>query len=220
VPFSIVKGVIWDLDNTLYRFDSVFEDACNRAAARTICTLVDGLSFDDAFKVAETSYAQHGYSGKALITQYGIDYRDYHFSFHEEIDEKILTRNDAMLQALADLNKPQVIVTNASRHWVEKALAHLGLRDFFTDENIIALGDSDFEPKAYSRRPFDMARNRLSLPIENIIVVEDMAKNLKVPKEMGFTTALIHHGRTPVEQYDYIDLEFPDTLSLLEKLNA
>lgn len=217
VPRSI-HGIIWDLDNTLYRFDTIFEDACNRAAARTICSMVENLSFDEAYQAAVHSYNTHGYSGKALIAQYNLDYRDYHFPFHEAIDETILARNDAMIAGLRDLNRPQVIITNASRHWAEKALRHLGMKEFFPDHAILPLEDSAFEAKASSPKPFTMAKDILNVAAENILVVEDTVRNLKVPKEMGFNTALIHHGRIPDEQHDFIDWEFPDTVSLIGAL--
>lgn len=220
MDFSAIRGVIWDLDNTLYRFDTVFEDACNSAAAKTICGMVDGLTFEEAFAAAEESYNTHGYSGKALIARYNLAYSDYHFPFHESIDETILARNDAMLNALARLGRPQVIVTNASRHWAEKVLTHLNMKSFFPDTHIIPLEDSEFEAKAHSKRPFVMAQDILGCPMQNILVVEDTVKNLSVPKSMGFHTALIHHGRAPKERHDFIDAEFPDTLELLKNLNA
>lgn len=220
--FLPIEAIIWDLDNTLYRFDKMFEEACNRAAAKTICALVGGdLDEEEIFQVAERSYAQHGYSGKALIAHYGLEYRDYHFPFHETIDEKILHRNDDMIDALRDVSVPQAIVTNASRHWAQRALDHLGLREFFPDHLIVPIEDTDFEAKAYSRRPFELACERMGAAYNTrVLVAEDMAPNLKIPKEMGMQTALIHHGRVPLTQHDYIDAEFPDTLALLKAIAA
>jgi putative hydrolase of the HAD superfamily len=215
-----IKAIIWDLDNTLYRFDKVFEEACNRAAAKTICALVGGLDEEETFRVAEESYAVHGYSGKALIAQYGLDYRDYHFPFHESIDEKILQVNAAMQDALRTIDLPQVIVTNASRGWAHRALDHLGLRPFFPDDMIIPIEDVDFAPKAYSRIPFDLALEKLGVSADVTLMADDMPRNLKIPKEMGMYTALIHHGRVPDESYDYIDMECADTLTLLDRLKA
>lgn len=217
---SSIRGIIWDLDNTLYRFDAVFEEACNRAAAKTICDMVEGLSFEDSFAAAEESYNTHGYSGKALIARYNLAYSDYHFPYHEAIDETILQKNDAMLRALAALGRPQVIVTNASRHWAQRVLVHLGMKEFFPDTHIIALEDSDFEAKAYSPRPFSMAQDIIGCMPQHILVVEDTVRNLSVPKDMGFHTALIHHGRVPKERHAFIDMEYPDTLALLENLNV
>ncbi len=218
-PASI-RAIIWDLDNTLYRFDSIFEDACNRAAAKTICGMVPGLHFDDAFAAAVDSYAQHGYSGKALIARYNLSYDAYHYPYHEAIDETMLARNDAMIAGLFALGRPQAILTNASRHWAERALVHLGMKEFFPDDFIFALEDSAFEAKSHSVRPFTMAQEKLGAAPHETLVVEDTVKNLKVPKDMGFQTALIHHGRVPDERHPFIDREYADTLELLRALGA
>ncbi len=217
---SSVRGIIWDLDNTLYRFDTIFEEACNRAAAQTICKMVAGLTYDEAFSSAVESYAQHGYSGKSLIAQYNLEYRDYHFPYHESIDETILAHNDNMNRALGALGLPQVIVTNASRYWAEKVLTHLGMKKFFPDTHILPLEDSDFEAKAHSPCPFAMAQSIIGFLPQNILVVEDTVRNLSVPKSMGFQTALIHHGHVPDERHEFIDEEYSDTLELLKTLGA
>jgi len=218
VRFDHIKGIIWDLDNTLYRFDQAFINACNHAAAKTICTLIPDLSFDQALDQAEKSYQEHGFSGHSFVNHYGGNYQDYHFTFHETIDEKILQHNEEMNRLMADLNLPHAIITNASRHWAHRALNHLGLRDFFPDDHIIPLEDSAFEPKARSRKPFEMACAKLNLKTADVLMVEDTARNLKVAKDMGMTTVLIHHGHKPEAEQDFIDLEFSDTVSLMRAL--
>ena len=217
---SSIRAVIWDLDNTLYRFDTIFEDACNRAAAKTICNMVPDLTFDDAFSAAVESYAIHGYSGKALIARYNLSYDAYHYPYHEAIDETMIARNDAMISGLFALDRPQAIITNASRHWAERALRHLGMKEFFPDDFIFALEDSEFEAKSHSPRSFTMAQNKLGIAPHETLVVEDTVNNLKVPKGMGFQTALIHHGRAPAQRHSFIDREYPDTLELLRALGA
>jgi putative hydrolase of the HAD superfamily len=218
MPLSHIKGLIWDLDNTLYRFDQAFEKACNIAAARTVQQLMPDVGFDEAFEAAEQSYIEHGYSGKTLVERYGLAYSDYHYLYHDTIDESVIERNDAILMALSDINLPNVLITHASRRWAEKTLAHLAMEDFFPTERIIALEDTAFEGKAYSRAPFVKGLELLNLPPENVLVIEDTAKNLLRPKEMGMTTVLIHHGADRHIDQDYIDFAYPDTLEFLGTL--
>ncbi|MCB1531096.1 MAG: HAD family hydrolase [Rhodospirillales bacterium] len=215
-----IKAIIWDLDNTLYRFDEMFVRACNVAAARTICTLVDDFTFEEALVLAEKSYEQHGYSGYCFIEDKNVEYSDYHFPFHDAMDEKILGRNEDMCAGLEQLNLPQAIVTNASRGWAQRALSHLGLKEWFPDEVIFALEDADFQPKSRSTRPFELAREKLGQRAEDILVVEDSLRNLTVPKDMGFQTAFIHHGSNIKHIPDFVDYAFPDTVALLKELAA
>lgn len=218
MPLSHIKGLIWDLDNTLYRFDQAFEKACNIAAARTVQQLMPSVSFEEALAVAEKSYVEHGYSGKTLIEQYGIAYSDYHYLYHDTIDESIIEKNEAILMALGDIGLPNILITHASRRWAEKILQHLSMDDYFPHEKIIALEDAGFEMKHYSSAPFIKGLELLNLPPENVLVVEDTVKNLVRPKEMGMTTVLIHHGTDNHIGQDHIDHAYPDTLEFLGTL--
>lgn len=218
MPLSHIKGLIWDLDNTLYRFDQAFEKACNIAAARTVQQLMPSVSFEEAFAAAEESYIEHGYSGKTLIEQYGIAYSDYHYLYHDTIDETIIEKNEAILMALGDIDLPNILVTHASRRWAEKTLRHLSMDAYFPCDKIIALEDTDFQGKAYSAAPFIKGMELLNLPPENVLVVEDSVKNLIRPKEMGMTTVLIHHGLNNHVGFDHIDHAYPDTLEFLGTL--
>lgn len=217
MPLSRIKGLIWDLDNTLYRFDQAFEKACNIAAARTVQKLLPDIPYDEALATAEQSYASHGYSGRTLVEKYGLAYSDYHFLYHDTIDESILEKNEAIVMALADIALPNVLITHASRGWAERTLRHLSMEDYFPLDKIIALEDTNFEGKAYSRAPFIKGLELLNLSPEEVLVVEDTDKNLIRPKEMGMTTVLIHHGKTP-RSAEHIDFAYPDTLEFLGTL--
>lgn len=218
MPLSHIKGLIWDLDNTLYRFDQAFEKACNIAAARTVQKLMPSVSFEEALAAAEKSYAEHGYSGKLLVEQYGLVYSDYHYLYHDTIDESIVERNEAILMAMAEIDLPHVLITHASRRWAERTVKHLSMDAFFPATRIIALEDTNFEGKAYSAAPFIKGLELLNLPPESVAVVEDSVKNLMRPKEMGMTTALIHHGNPPASDHTHIDYAYPDTLEFLGTL--
>lgn len=218
MPLSQMRGLLWDLDNTLYRFDQAFERACSIAAARAAHKLLPHLNYEDLLDVAEKSYEQHGYCGKVLVEQFGLVYADYHYLYHDTIDESIVERNEAVNVALGDIDLPHVLVTHASRRWAARAIRHLSMQDYFPDNRIIALEDTDFQGKAYSRAPFVKAMELLNLPPEHMLVVEDTAKNLIRPKEMGMTTVLIHHGRPPAGDTDHIDFSYPDTLEFLGTL--
>lgn len=194
-----VEGVIWDLDNTLYRFNEDFIHACNLASARAAIALGVPLRLGDALALAEESYAFNSFSGHFFIERHGIRRADYHAAFHDQLDEKVLRKSEETRACFATSRLAHVLVTHASRSWALRTLEHLGLRDYFPDERIVALEDAGYEQKCSSRRPFDLALAQLSLPAEKAVVVEDTLRNLRVPHEMGLATILVHHGRVPVD---------------------
>lgn len=215
-----IRGIIWDLDGTLYRYTDYFKESCNVAAARTALDLGLDMTYDAALDIARTSEQTYGNSFKGF-EQYGIRYEDYHHGFHEKIDHLVLEKNQALFRALAEIRLPMVVLTNASRGWAMRTLDHLGMLPFFAHgENLIALEDSGFKSKAYHTEGFLLASTRLNLDPDKLLVVEDMDANLVVPKTMGMTTALVHHtGAHGPDRYPaHIDYVFDDTLDLINAI--
>ena len=214
--FSHIRGVIWDLDGTLYRYDDIFKQACNLAAARVAIDLGLDMAFDDAVAMATQSELLYGSSFR-LFGERGIRYEDFHHPYHDCVDTTILQKNMEMRRALEALNIPMVILTNASRVWAKKTISHLEYDHIFADENLLALEDVGFKAKASSMEGFEKALSVIGTAPENTLMVEDLARNLPMAKKMGMTTALVHHGQIP-DKVDYIDAYFPDTLELARML--
>ena len=217
---SHIQGVIWDLDGTLYRYEQVFLAACNIAAARTAIDLGLDMEFDDAVKLAEQSYNDQGSSFK-LFAERGIRYEDFHLPYHRAVDTTILEKNQEMRLALEQIGIPMVILTNASRDWALRTLTHLDLDKIFPPENLLALEDVNYEAKSNSARGFETALKTLGKDVGTILMVEDLPRNLVIAKNMGMTTALVHHGRPgDAVRETHIDLFYDNTLDLARDLAA
>lgn len=218
MTFSHIRGVIWDLDGTLYRYDRIFIHACNIAAARTAIDLGLEMDLATATALAARSYEETGSSFK-LLAGHGIRYEDFHTPYHDAVDTTILEKNQEMRRALEKIASPMVILTNASRGWALKTLDHLDLRSLFGDGHVLALEDVGFEAKSHGTRGFQIALDILCKRPEEVLMVEDLPRNLVRAKGMGMTTALVHHGRKPDDAV-HIDHVFDDTLQLARALAA
>jgi len=201
---SNIQAIIWDLDNTLYRFNTLFEDACNHIAGRTARAL--GVDIDDALatKMAEESFAKHGYSMRVFLEQHDLCNVDVHHEFHKHLDEKILDKSHELVEIFKQSKLQHVIVTHGSRHWAERALDHLDLRQFFPDERIFGLEDYGFQKKDESRFVFEMTMELLGLEASQMIMAEDTVRNLRHPHDLGMKTVLVHHGRLPKEDLPHV----------------
>ncbi len=213
---SHIRGVVWDLDGTLYRYDALFKDACQLAAARTAIDLGIDMSFEEAVALATESERLYGSSFR-LFGERGIRYEDFHHPYHDCIDTAIVQKNAEMRAALEALDVPMVILTNASRTWAKRTVSHLEYDHIFRDENLLALEDVGYKAKASSQEGFEKALSVIGIPAEEALMVEDLARNLMIAKRMGMTTALVHHGRGP-DDTDYIDTYFQDTIELARVL--
>jgi putative hydrolase of the HAD superfamily len=215
---SHIRGIIWDLDGTLYRYETIFIEACNIAAARTAIDLGLQMELDEAIKLAGRSYKEHGSSFKFFADR-GIPYEDFHIPYHKAVDTTILAKNAEMKIALEALPIPMVILTNASRDWARRTLDHLEYSHIFGDGKLLALEDVEYQSKSSGKKGFEKGLSVLGVRPEETLMVEDLPKNLIHAKEMGMTTALVHHGQLP-KGIDHIDTFFQDTLELVRVLHS
>jgi len=150
-----IDGIIWDLDNTLYRFTEEFRHQCNVAAAKAAHAQGINLSYDDTFKLAQKSEEEHGYSIHLYVAHHGFSYASLHVPFHDNIDETSIEMIEGVAEGVRAIKKPQAILTNASRGWAHRVLKHMGLSDLFPDELITASEDVDFQVKSMSPIGFE-----------------------------------------------------------------
>jgi putative hydrolase of the HAD superfamily len=217
--FSHIHGVLWDLDNTLYRVEAELIQAFNVGVARAALRAGVPLDMDQAVAAAHRSFEEHGYSGRVFTENYGLSRVALHHELHSYIDEKIIRASHEVRELFATLPHKSVLITHGAHGWAERVLTHLGLRGFFADENILAFEHFDFESKAQSRRAFDMGLSRLNLDAKDVVIVEDTVANLRVPHGMGLNTALIHHGRPPAPMPEYVQHSFSSVIDVLKKLS-
>lgn len=210
------NGVIWDLDNTLYRLDEALYTAFDHAFARAVIAAGVDLEFSEAAALARESYREHGFSGETFIRQYGLSRAQLHYDYHGMVDEKIITACLDTVALFEALPQKHVLLTHGSRDWAQRVLTHLGLSSFFTD--ILALEDYAFEQKHESARPFLAALDKLGTPREKTLMVEDTTRNLRIPHGLGLQTALIHHGQPPVSLPAYVGHSFNNAIELLKNL--
>lgn len=214
---SHIEAIIWDLDNTLYRYSELFVTACNHAAARTAIDLGLVMDFDEAVAMATECEKLWGNSFK-FFGERGINYRDFHLPYHDSVDLTVIEKNEEMKRALESLDLPMVILTNASRSWAARVLDHLDYTHLFPSQNIIALEDNNFEAKAYHDTGFRKGLSIVQRTAANTLMVEDLPRNLPKAKELGLVTALVHHGKIPDDHRAHVDYEFATTLDLVAAL--
>lgn len=195
---SDLQGVIWDLDNTLYRVDRAIEDAFHYAVARAVIAAGVDLPFKLAAEMARDSFLKYGHSGKVFIDRYGLNSEKLHFAYHGYIDETVIAKSVEQRDLFELLPLRHALVTHSARSWAEKVLRHLGLLQWFPPERIFAFEDYSFKAKHQHSTGFDVALEKLGLEAKDVAVVEDTLPNLEIPHRMGMATVYLRHGR-PVE---------------------
>lgn len=219
LDYDKIKGVIWDLDNTLYLFTDEFKRHCNIAAAKAAQGLGVNFSYEETVKIAERSEEEYGYSLHIYVTDHGLSYQDLHVPFHQNIDEKVIDPIAGTMQALEKFLSRQVILTNASRCWAQRALKFIGVNEMFDDHEIIPMEDVNYEPKARSDKGFIKACEILNLKPSEILMVDDLDRNLIIPHKMGMQTAYMHHGDPMIKKPDFITDQFENLVEMMSNFS-
>lgn len=213
-------GMLWDLDNTLYRLEDMLEDAFNVAIARAAIDCGVVMDFDDAVAMARTSYEKTGYSGRYFLEHYDIGRDALHFAFHRNLDEKIINVSLELQELMDGARLSHALITHGARDWAQRVLAHLGLTHHFAAENIFALEDMNFEKKHESERPFRAGLDVLRLPPERVVMMEDLVENLVIPHRLGMGTVWLHHGRVPDVIPAHVDYACANAVDFMRMYSA
>lgn len=214
-----IRGIVWDLDNTLYRLDDMIEEAFNIAFARAAVESGVPLTLEKAIELSRKSWLEHGYSGHVFVRDFGLKPEDLHHHYHGFMDETVIKKSLEVKLFFESLPLNHVLVTHSHRSWALRVLRHLDLQDWFPEERVLGLEDYDFRHKHACRTCFDKALGLLGLEPHEALMAEDTLPNLKIPHELGMATAFIHHGRKPEATPEFVHLSCNSTLDLLKCLS-
>ena len=214
-----IKTLVWDLDNTLYKFDPRQIDEWNRTTTQYALDNGVDLTYDEALKLAEDGWLSHRNSGHHFSDQYDLCPRAMHVGVNSKLPETMViacTETPELMQAMREYR--HVILTFAIRDWAKRVLEHTKLAEFFEPDYILGAEDYNFEDKAYSARGILTALELTGANPDEVMFVEDTLPNLKPAKEeAGVNTVYLHHNRPMNDnEMDFVDLKVQDTPELLK----
>jgi FMN phosphatase YigB (HAD superfamily) len=214
---EILKGVIWDLDDTLYSVTPALHTSMREAAAKMVVDMGHPISYEEALQLATESQEKHRLTVKLLVDRFQSPDRLIHLPFHANMDHTVI-KGCADLPTRFAQNKhlDHVLVTHASRDWALRMLDHLGLADFFKPDQIFGLECIDFEKKDSSERATKTGLEKMGLNPDEVAFAEDRDWNLTIPKALGLTTVLIDHPSQPRTLPEHVDLRFERAAEFLK----
>jgi putative hydrolase of the HAD superfamily len=216
--FTDIKGIIWDLDNTLYRVDEAIYHAFNIAVARAVIASGVDIKLSEATKMGQDSFIKHGFSGQVFIDEYNLDHEKLHLDLHDHIDETIIKSSQRTIELFQKIALNHVLVTHGSGDWAQRVLDHLGIKKFFPDGHIFPFERYGFQKKSECGEIFKISGKYLNTNNQNIVVIEDTVENLRIPSEMGMMTVLIHHGSKASKAPDFVNYSCNNVVDILEKI--
>lgn len=217
-PLSVTT-IIWDLDNTLYKFNHDQIEMWHRGVCTAMGNKGVALSFDEAMELARKGWDEHRDSNHYFCKEHGICAREAHIGMFEFLNHDFIVpceTTPGLMRAMR--HHRHAIVTYATKDWARRILDHTGLAEFFRPEFIIGAEDYDFEDKADSPRGILTMLDKLGSDPAETLFVEDTLPNLKPAHEQGVITAYLHHNRPGNDNPPpYVDIAVTDTPELLQK---
>lgn len=222
------KLAIFDLDNTLYREPPTLSRACEVAMARAAADIVPGLTYDEALAMAGESNLKSGSVAAPFYERYALSHADLHERYHKYVDHLVLPRCENTKAAFSKIDREKTllgVLTHGSRGWVDRVLDHLGLTDFFDSDLVVPFEEPGYHFKHDSEIPFlhliSKAEKKCGQEIDpaEVLMADDLEKNLAMPHKMGMTTVLVLHGRE-AGRWPHVGHQCEAVTEVLEKFVA
>ena len=223
-----IRGLIFDLDNTLFRYGPRYRDYYALTAATAAINL--GLRHDlpDLVAAMRESGAADDDDVARFAATHGLPEKKLVHEFNAVAGRMFadLAREPGYVELLADLPEilarvrlPMAIMTHGPRSWAEPVIDHIGVGRVIGPDLVFPVDHIEINGRR-SRAGFQTVAERLGLPMTDIAVVDDVADNFIIPKALGAQSVLVHWGRAARVPPDHVDASFRDARPFLHALIA
>ena len=202
---------LFDLDNTLHRADYGIFQLINRKMTEYLATHLH-LDFQAASDLREHYWHQYGATLAGLQKHYPhIDIMDFLRQSHPENEVKAaLVAEINLPQNLAQLDGTKVIFSNAPSFYVQIVLNELSLTPYF--DKVFACDDFGLRYKP-TPSSYQFVCQELKVQVNQCIMVDDSAANLRPAHDMGMTT--VWFGQT-THNLPFVDFAVKDMADLVK----
>ncbi len=195
-----IAYLLFDLDDTLYTDASgLFMEVGTRIEGWTAEAL--GISLTEARGIRRRYYNDYGTTMAGLLREHPEVNIDAYLDYVHDIDvSRYLAPNAELAAMLASLPRPKVIFTNSVHDWADRVTLQLGIRDHFEAIfDVRAVGYcSKPDPRAYA-----WVLERLGLPGNACVMLDDQVSYLSGAAKAGMTTILVRRGGQSTNGIDY-----------------
>ncbi len=184
----LITHLLLDLDGTLYPPETGLWEAIKERITRYLTERL-GIPPPEAQALRRAYIQRYGTTLRGLQRHHGVDPRDFLRFVHDLPLERYLQPDPRLRQALQALPQAKWVFTNADAPHAWRVLDLLGVADLFA--GVIDLLATDFHPKPHPRA-FAVALERLGHPPPwRVAVVDDLPRNTRAARRLGFFTVLI-----------------------------
>ncbi|MCM8557929.1 pyrimidine 5'-nucleotidase [Sphingomicrobium sediminis] len=216
--FAHISDWIFDLDNTLYPASSGLFAHIDKRMTGFIADLMD-LDPIEARKVQKGYFASHGTTLAGLMADHDVD--PHHFLDHvHDIPLEDITPDPRIVEGIANLPGRAFIYTNGDAPYAGRVLERLGLGSHFV--HVHDIHATNYRPKP-EPHGYEQLVRQFDIDPAGALMVEDMIKNLKPAKALGFTTIWVDNGSEQAQEapdFAHVDHRITDVGAWLAELNG
>lgn len=219
-----VTDWIFDLDNTLYPRTCDLFAQVDKLITKYVMDIT-GLDREPARKLQKQHYHDHGTTLNGLMHSHDID-PDHYLTTVHDIDYSPVLPYPELVETIRALPGRKYIFTNADIGHAEAVLNRLGGADIF--DGMFDIKAAGYQPKP-ARIAYETCFTALDVTPEKAVMFDDLAKNLKVPHDMGVSTVHVvpdegfaheHVDNWELERVDHHDHIHHVTSDLLQFLRG
>jgi putative hydrolase of the HAD superfamily len=206
-------AILFDLDNTLYSEScGVFDLIDQRMNEWLIANLQ--IPANEVNEFRNKYFIQYGTTLRGLMLHHEVNPRDFLDYVHDVPVHEFLSADLELRETLEQVRTRKLIFTNSDLKHANRILDALGVRDQF--ERIFDIEAMNFIPKP-NPDPYRLVLNYLRLQPKDVLLIDDMERNLKPAQEMGMRTVLIGNGK-PVDDRHHAIENIKELTHVLEQI--
>jgi len=208
-------AILFDLDNTLYSEScGVFDLIDQRMNEWLISNLQIPESEVNEFR--NKYFIKYGTTLRGLMLHHEVNPRDFLDYVHDVPVHEFLSADLELRETLEQVKTRKLIFTNSDLKHANRILDALGVRDQF--EHIFDIEAMLFIPKP-NPDPYRLVLDYLKLSPQDVLLIDDMERNLKPAQEMGMRTVLIGNGK-PVDDRHHAIENIKELTQVLEQIKS
>jgi pyrimidine 5'-nucleotidase len=211
-----IKLIIFDLDGTLYSYDTDEAEYSDfEAVAKAISQLLN-INYDKALKLTKESYRKYGMTFELFLNEHNISFKELEKLYFHFLSTDFLKPDKKLNEILENLPMKKIVYTHSNNEWMKKVLKKLEMytimdvaRSYHSD-NFLCKKNESFDT-------FKKICEEQNVPYENTLFIDDKDINLKYAKKLGIKTILLNETE---EKSPYADACYKDINSAFKALSA
>ena len=208
-------AILFDLDNTLYSESCGVFDLIDRRMNEWLISNLQ-IPESEVNEFRNKYFIKYGTTLRGLMLHHEVNPRDFLDYVHDVPVHEFLSADLELRETLEQVKARKVIFTNSDLKHANRILDALGVRDQF--ERIFDIEAMNFIPKP-NPDPYQLVLNYLRLQPKDVLLIDDMERNLKPAQEMGMRTVLIGNGK-PVDDRHHAIENIKELTHVLEQIKA